>query len=968
MLQNWVLSRLETIKDSNYILVRDPMRLFPEADRTIHTFGRENGFTVIVAATNLVFRELYEHAVADPETKKLLVIDRAPLRRRINLSIMKAPPPFYPDLLSNIPSEARVELDLQQFLKEITGDPNWPTDTNEPRYARLITKHLDGVLQAHKNLRNSDPKRFTDADFRKIVAYAALGIANAAFKKLDAEDYWKIGLIGHEAIEELDQLVPEITKPIKAELEKAPAPYCWFAQHDPAIVIRAFYLSVILAQHTDDWSLLLANIDPALKPLSKIDTKILHEAAPKLININSAQASKDLEEVERSLDKEAFQFLLIDQLKIVNPESFTTIIEKERYSTLIRSLALLLGLDNLLSTKPLMDEQKRIEASLFSMGDYKEALFVDARKSIHWPDLKEAYRLASDIHQLKNELAGFVKNLKVINRKDLSFKLFREAWNDKRINRLEYYLPALERLVYSGNLLPCLEGDLPSVFSNALNRIQQNVRTVVDGIQKQFDEVNKRFQEMVSDQYPQWVKKDSEVFLTSQFIRRCLKAYWDPQNEKAVLFIFDGMRYDIWDEFLWPMLSDRFQLLADLPASSILPSETHITRKAISAGTYPDEFDTNKGEDKLLKESLIREFGFKGEVRVVPPKGGGVGETVRYQAGNLNVYILDLCDKELHKVSMKTLPDGRMIPSRPLSFIYKQHIQNIIDTEMMAIVRDLPPNTKVFVTADHGFGRVGREPLWFEEADLNENEDCSYLNCWLRVPIGAHTPAKVRDNIIVFTPEQLRIPKQETRTIQKTGQTIKKEYKGIAFPRVGYSFSRKGAHYNPDAYSHGGISIQEMMIPMVVLKVRPRDEGLLRIDEIAGPTEVVEGEEIEFKLTLNKAAVRTLLDEDLRVDVEATYSREPEKNSLPQQVVYVTTKGETATFRFMPASDEATPEERKQGIMERTFTVTLSYHGGKRLLRQLRTKKFTVQLNSEKIIRRVGNLGSILGLTPKSMR
>ncbi len=968
MLQNWVLSKLELIKKSNYVLVRDPMRLLPEADRTIHTFGRENGFTVIMAATNLVFRELYENAVADSETKKLLVIDRAPIRRKINPSIMKAPPPFYPDLLSNIPTEARVELDLRQFLQEITGDPNWPTDTNEPQYARLITKNLDAVLQAHKNLRNSDPKRFTDADFRKIVAYAALGIAVAAFKKLDAEDYWKIGLIGHEAIEELDQLVPEITKPIKAELEKAPAPYCWFARHDPVIVIRAFYLSVILAQHTDDWSLLLANIDPALKPLSKIDTKVLYEAAPKLLNINSAQANKDLEEVERSLDKEAFQFLLIDQLSIVNPESFTTIIEKEHYSTLIRSLALLLGLDNLLSNKPSVDEQKRIEACLFSKGDYKEPLFVDSRKSIVWSDLKEAYRLASGIYQLKNELAGFVKNLKVINRKDLSFKLFREAWNDKRINRLEYYLPALERLVQSGNLLPCPEGDLPSVFSNALNRIQQNVRAAVDGVQKQFDEMNKRFQEMVGDQYPQWVKKDSEIYLTSQFIRRCLKAHWDPSNERAVLFIFDGMRYDIWDEFLWPMLSDRFQLLADLPASSILPSETHITRKAISAGTYPDEFDTNKGEDRLLKESLIREFGFKGEVRVVPPKGGGVGETVRYQAGNLDVYILELCDKELHKVSMKTLPDGRMVPSRPLSFIYKQHIQNIIDTEMMAIVRDFPPNAKVFVTADHGFGRVGREPLWFEEDDLNENEDCSYSNCWLRVPIGAHTPAKVRDNIIVFTPEQLRMPKQETRTIQKTGKTIKKEYKAIAFPRVGYSFSRKGAHYNPDAYSHGGISIQEMMIPMVVLKTRPSDEGLLRVDEIAGPTEVVEGEEIEFKLTLNKAAARTLLDEDLRVDVEATYSREPEKNSLPHQVVYATTKGQTATFRFTFAFDEATPEERKQGIMERTFTVTAGYHEGKRLLRQLRTKKFTVQLNSEKIIRRVGNLGSILGLTPKSMR
>lgn len=968
MLHNWVLAKLETVKDNSCILVKDAMRLLPDADRTIHSFGRDNGFTVIVAATNLVFRELYEHAVADPETKKLLIIDRAPIRRRVNPSVMKAPPPFYPDLLANIPEEARIDLDLCQFLREVTADPNWPAEANAPQYGRLITRNLGAVLRAHKNLRNSDPKRFTDSDFRTIVAYAALGIADAAFKKLGAEDYWKIGLIGHEAITELDQLAPEITTPIKTQLEKAPAPFCWFAQHDPATVIRAFYLSVILAQHTDDWSLLLANVDPALKPLSKIDTKVLYEAAPKLISINPVQANRDIEEVEGSLDKDAFQFLLIDQLKMTDPECFTSIIEKERYSSVFRSLALLLGLDNLVSAKPATDAHKRIEESLFSQSDHKEVVFVDERKSIYWSDLKEAYRLVSNAQQLRNELVTFVKNIKVMNRKDLSFNMFRDAWNVKKINRLEYYLSALERLVQSGNLLPCSEGNLPSTFSNALHRIQHNIRALSEAVLKQLDELNVRFQEMISEQYPLWIKKDSEVYLTSQFIRRCLKAHWDPQTEKAVLFIFDGMRYDIWDEFLRPMLDDRMQLVADFPASSLLPSETHITRKAISAGTYPDEFDPSKGEDKLLKESLIKEFGFKGEVRVVPPKGGGVGETVRYQAGNLDVYILELCDSELHKIKIKQHPDGRFVPERPLSFIYKQHIQNIIDTEMMAIVRDLSPKTKVFVTADHGFVRVGRQDLWFEERDFNDPEDCHYLNCRLRIPVDKHMTAKVRDNIIPFTPEQLRMPKEESRTDRKTGKVVRKEYNAIVFPKVGYSFKRPGAHYNPDAYSHGGISIQEMMIPMVVLKVRSHDEGLLRIEDIVGPAEVVEGEEIEFKFRLSKAAAKTQLDEDLRVDVEATYSRVPESNTLPHQVVYIATKGADISFRFVPQADEATSDERKQGTMERTFTVTVSYHDGKRLSRQVRTKKFTVQLNSEKIIRRVGNLGSILGLTPKSMR
>src|SRR5262249_35640998 len=156
------------------------------------------------------------------------------------------------------------------------------------------------------------------------------------------------------------------------------------------------------------------------------------------------------------------------------------------------------------------------------------------------------------------------------------------------------------------------------------------------------------------------------------------------------------------------------------------------------------------------------------------------------------------------------------------SYVYEQNIKNVIDTEVMTVVRSLAPGTKVFVTADHGFGRVGREPLWFDDSSLNEREDCAYLNTWLRVPCSAtYLPKKVVENVIPFTPDQLRLPLKETVKVQKTGQTYTKEYKAVVFPRTGYSFSRQGSHYNPDAYSHGGISIQELIIPMLVLRVRP---------------------------------------------------------------------------------------------------------------------------------------------------
>jgi len=129
-----------------------------------------------------------------------------------------------------------------------------------------------------------------------------------------------------------------------------------------------------------------------------------------------------------------------------------------------------------------------------------------------------------------------------------------------------------------------------------------------------------------------WIQAETGVRLTAHFIERCLKPHWDPQSQPAVLLIFDGMRYDIWDEMLRPMLETRMAVLAEYPAASILPSETHFTRKAISAGTFPDAFDSREGEDKLLQRSLENTFGITDPVKVVdqfgcfqPAKSAGIG-------------------------------------------------------------------------------------------------------------------------------------------------------------------------------------------------------------------------------------------------------------------------------------------------------------------------------------------------------
>lgn len=971
MLSEWALEKLKSVSHYPRVLLKDSLRLLPEADGTIHAFARQNGFTVIVSSTNLVFRDLYERAITDQDIEKILVVDRTPARRRASSSMAKAPPPFYPDLLANIPEEAHLTLDLQEFLKEKTGDPNWPAQVNEPRFARLIANHMAEILRAHQNLRRADDSRFTDHDMETIVAYAALGVAEMAFKKLQAKDYWKIGLLGHRVLNDLESLAPEVTRPLQEKLRKAPPPFCWFADYDAEVVVRAFYLSAILAQHTDLWSLVLPKIDPELAQFGKIKQEILTRDAPSFLALDPEKAQDDLQVVEDSLSRDSLQFLLIEQLKLPKTSGFAAVIENEQYSTLIRSLALLLALDDRVSTRPTEQAHNRITEVLSPAQTNEQKRFVDQRPSVHWSRLTEAYTLAGDIQELNRELGNTIKSLKVSKPEEISFSFFREQWNRKRLNRLEYYLSALERLVYSADLLPRGEDDLPSEFAGALLRIKGRVQAITDDVHRQLNELNLHFQQMVASQYPSWIASEDEVRLTSQFIRRCLKPHWDPEKEKAVILIFDGMRYDIWDEFLKPLIEDRMDMLADLPASSLLPSETHITRKAISAGTSPDKFDHGAGEDRLLKEALLREFGINTEVEVVSPEGMGIGETVRYRAGDLDVYIFELCDKELHKIQSKRLPDGREVPARPLAFVYEQHIKSIIENEVMAVLRSLQPGTKVFVTADHGFSRVGRERINLEDKWLNEPNDCLYLNARLsRSLSGENVPPRVKNNVWEFPVTDLRMPVAESGYDRRRNRTLDKKYTSIIFPRAGCAFSRPQARFNPDAFSHGGISLQELIIPMVALQVKQRDEAALALEVIEAPSEIVEGEEVEFRLELKRRASRGGGSEEVRIDVDADYGQQGEERfPLPNQVLYVPAKGTQIVYRLVPNTENATQGERAEGMMERTLTITVSGSEGSRTFRRTWSHLFRVRLNSEKVVRRVPpHLGSILGLTPKSMR
>jgi hypothetical protein len=71
------------------------------------------------------------------------------------------------------------------------------------------------------------------------------------------------------------------------------------------------------------------------------------------------------------------------------------------------------------------------------------------------------------------------------------------------------------------------------------------------------------------------------------------------------------------------------------------------------------------------------------------------------------------------------------------------------------------------------------------------------------------------------------------------------------------------------------------------------------------------------------------------------------------------------TFNYKFDSAQVSEEERATGEIIRQLTVTAKYNFGKKQYTKTETKEFKIHINAGRIVRRVGGLGNIIGLSPR---
>ena len=338
-------------------------------------------------------------------------------------------------------------------------------------------------------------------------------------------------------------------------------------------------------------------------------------------------------------------------------------------------------------------------------------------------------------------------------------------------------------------------------------------------LQMQKEEANQTFAKYIRKHYEQWIARpDSRPLMSPDIFKRCVFPRLS-KGRKVFLLVLDNFRFDQW-RVLSGELADDFDIDEDL-YYSILPTATQYARNAIFAGLmplqirelYPDlwvdeEEDEGKNlnEQQLIQSQLAR-FRRREAFSYHKINDSSQVDKMLPQILNaqtpLSVLVVNFIDILSHaRTESKMVRElaGTESAYRSITLSWFRH------TPIKELFRRLASmDYDILITTDHGSIRVSAPTKVVGDRNVNTN---------LRYKLGRNLSYNPREVYEVKKPAALQLPQPNL----STAYIFATSNRFFAYPN-NYNYY---VQYYKDTFQHGGISMEEMLVPLVTL--RPKDK------------------------------------------------------------------------------------------------------------------------------------------------
>jgi DNA-binding response OmpR family regulator len=338
-------------------------------------------------------------------------------------------------------------------------------------------------------------------------------------------------------------------------------------------------------------------------------------------------------------------------------------------------------------------------------------------------------------------------------------------------------------------------------------------------LEMQKAEANAQFFKFIKNNYKDWMNGENAPLMSHNILRKKV-APLITDDKPTYMIVIDNLRYDQW-KIIEPSVLEDFAIENEEIYTSILPTATQYARNAIFAGLLPSEIqkrhpnmwkdDGDEGGKNMYEEEFLLanlQMLGKGSSKVSYTKitnldaGRKVVATVpNMKTNGLNVIVYNFVDMLSHartdmKVIKELAEDDAAYRSLTASWFSHSPLKDI----MKQIAKQ---GANVVITTDHGTINVNRPSRVIGDRDITSN---------LRYKQGRNLNYQKNDVFEMDKPLEYYLPIQNV----SSKYIFAKEDMYFVYQNNYNQF----VNLYKNTYQHGGISMEEMLIPIITLRTK----------------------------------------------------------------------------------------------------------------------------------------------------